>query len=107
VELVTESVTFANAPQKGQIVVQKNDADSGKPITASPAVFEIRAKTDIMTADGTVRYKAGELVDTITTANGIANSKPLYLGAYTVTEKTAPVRLCAGSHRVRRDLVLR
>jgi len=90
VELVTESVTFANAPQKGQIVVQKNDADSGKPITASPAVFEIRAKTDIMTADGTVRYKAGELVDTITTANGIANSKPLYLGAYTVTEKTAP-----------------
>lgn len=90
VELVTESVTFANAPQKGQIVVQKNDAESGKPITASPAVFEIRAKADIVTADGTVRYKAGELVDTLTTGDGIATSKPLYLGTYTVTEKTAP-----------------
>ena len=80
VELVTESVIFANAPQKGQIVVQKNDAESGKPITASPAVFEIRAKTDIITADGTVRYKAGELVDTLTTTGGSATSKPLYLG---------------------------
>lgn len=90
VELVTESVTFANAPQKGQIVVQKNDAESGKPITASPAVFEIRAKADIVTADGTVRYKAGELVDTLTTTGGSATSKPLYLGTYTVTEKTAP-----------------
>ena len=90
VELVTESVTFANVPQKGQIVVQKNDAESGKPITASPAVFEIRAKADIITADGTIRYKAGELVDTITTKDGTATSKPLYLGTYTVTEKTAP-----------------
>lgn len=90
VELVTESVTFANAPQKGQIVVQKNDAESGKPITASPAVFEIRAKADIVTADGTIRCKAGELVDTLTTEKGVVTSKPLYLGTYTVTEKTAP-----------------
>lgn len=90
VELVTENVTFANTPQKGQIVVQKNDAESGKPITASPAVFEIRAKTDIITADGTIRCKAGELVDTLTTKEGTATSKPLYLGTYMVTEKTAP-----------------
>lgn len=90
VEIVTESVTFANLPQKGQIVVQKNDAESGKPITASPAVFEIHAKTDIITADGTVRYTAGKLVDTLTTEGGTATSKPLYLGTYTVTEKTAP-----------------
>ena len=90
VEIVTESVTFANVPQKGQIVVQKNDAESGKPITASPAVFEIRAKTDIITADGTVRYKAGELIETLTTEDGVVTSKPLYLGTYTVTEKTSP-----------------
>lgn len=90
VEIVTESVTFANPPQKGQIVVQKNDTESGKPITASPAVFEVRAKTDIVTADGTIRYKAGELVDTLTTEDGKAATKPLYLGTYTVTEKTAP-----------------
>ena len=90
VELVTESVTFANAPQKGQIVVQKNDAESGKPITASSAVFEIRAKENIVTADGTIRYTAGELMDTLTTKDGTATSKPLYLGTYTVTEKTVP-----------------
>ncbi len=90
VEIVTESVTFANPPQKGQIVVQKNDAESGKPITASPAVFEIRAKENIVTADGTIRYKAGELIETLTTEKGVVMSKPLYLGTYTVTEKTAP-----------------
>ena len=90
VEIVTESVTFANTPQKGQIVVQKNDAESGKPITASPAVFEIRAKENIVTADGTIRYKAGELIETLTTEKGVVMSKPLYLGTYTVTEKTAP-----------------
>lgn len=90
VELVQESVTFENIPQMGKIVVQKNDAESGKPITAFPAVFEVRAKTDVVTADGTIRYKAGELVDTLTTKDGTATSKPLYLGTYTVTEKTAP-----------------
>ena len=90
VELVTESVTFANVPQKGQIVVQKNDAESGKPITASPAVFEIRAKADIVTADGTIRYKAGELIETLSTEKGVVTSKSLYLGTYTVAEKTAP-----------------
>ena len=90
VEIVTESVTFENVPQKGTIRIQKNDVESGKPITASSAVFEIRAKTDIVTADGTVRYKAGELVDTLTTKDGTASSKSLYLGTYTVTEKTAP-----------------
>ena len=90
VELVQESVTFENIPQMGKIVVQKNDAESGKPITAFPAVFEVRAKTDVVTADGTIRYKAGELLDTLTTANGTDTSKPLYLGTYTVTELTAP-----------------
>ena len=90
VEIVTESVTFDNVPQKGTIRIQKNDAESGLPITASSAVFEIRAKTDIITADGTIRYKAGELIETLTTEKGVVTSKPLYLGTYTVTEKTAP-----------------
>ncbi len=90
VEVVTESVTFANLPQKGTIRIQKNDAESGLPITAYLAVFKIRAKADIVTADGTVRYKAGELIETLTTEKGVVMSKPLYLGTYTVTEKTAP-----------------
>lgn len=55
------------------------------------AVFQIYAAEDIVTLDGTVRAVKGELVDEITTAdNGIAKSKQLYLGKYTVIEKTAP-----------------
>lgn len=55
------------------------------------AVFQIYAAEDIVTPDGTVRANKGELVDEITTSdNGIAKSKELYLGKYTVIEKTAP-----------------
>ena len=54
-------------------------------------VFEIYAAEDITTLDGTVRYEQGTLVDTITTDDdGVAKSKELYLGKYTVIEKTAP-----------------
>lgn len=55
------------------------------------AVFEIYAAEDITTLDGTVRYEQGALVDTVTTDDdGVAKSKELYLGKYTVIEKTAP-----------------
>lgn len=55
------------------------------------AIFEIYAAEDITTLDGTVRYEQGTLVDTITTDDdGVAKSKELYLGKYTVIEKTAP-----------------
>lgn len=55
------------------------------------AVFEIYAAEDITTLDGTVRYDQGSLVDTITTDDdGVAKSKELYLGKYTVIEKIAP-----------------
>lgn len=55
------------------------------------AVFEVYADEDITTLDGTVRYEQGTLVDTITTDDdGVAKSKELYLGKYTVIEKTAP-----------------
>ena len=55
------------------------------------AVFEIYATEDITTLDGTVRYDQGSLVNTITTDDdGVAKSKELYLGKYTVIEKTAP-----------------
>lgn len=55
------------------------------------AVFEIYAAEDITTLDGTVRYEQGALVDTVTTDDdGVAKSKELYLGKYTVIEKTVP-----------------
>ena len=55
------------------------------------AVFEIYAAEDITTLEGTVRYDQGSLVDTVATDDdGVAKSKELYLGKYTVIEKTAP-----------------
>lgn len=75
VQIVTQSVTVPNRPQMGTITVHKTDNETGKPVTEAAAVFEIHAQTDIVTGDGTVRYQAGELVDTITTANGSAHQQ--------------------------------
>lgn len=55
------------------------------------AVYEITAAEDIVTPDGTLRYTAGEVIDTVTTADtGLAESEPLYLGKYEIREITAP-----------------
>ena len=55
------------------------------------AVYEIIATEDIVTPDGTVRVKAGEVADTVTTdKDGNAVSKELYLGRYEVVERKAP-----------------
>ena len=56
----------------------------------SGTVFQIYAAEDIVTGDGTLRAYQGELVDEITTdETGYTKSKELYLGKYTVVEKTA------------------
>ena len=55
------------------------------------ATYEITAAEDIITPDGTLRYVKGTVVDTVTTdKNGVAESKALYLGKYTVRETKAP-----------------
>ena len=55
------------------------------------AEFVIEAAEDITTPDGTVRAVKGETVDTIRTdEKGIAVSKDLFLGKYTVTESKQP-----------------
>lgn len=93
-----------NIPQKGTITVSKEGevfshvVESGgmyQPqyeVQGQPgAVYEITALEDIVTPDGTVHLKAGELVATLTTgSDGTATSEPLYLGRYQVKERTAP-----------------
>lgn len=55
------------------------------------AEYEICAAEDIVTPDGTTRYTAGEMVDTIITdENGYAESKALYLGKYEIKEIKVP-----------------
>ena len=55
------------------------------------AVFQVIASEDIITADGTIRAKAGDVVaELITDENGYAETDLLYLGKYEVKEITAP-----------------
>lgn len=97
-------VKAKDVPQKGVIEITKsgevfatveNSENIYTPIyelkNLANAVFQIYAAEDIVTLDGTVRAYQGELVDEIKTGkDGIAKSKELYLGKYTVIEKTAP-----------------
>lgn len=77
---------FSSVEEKNGIYTPKYSVGNLK-----GAVFKIYAAEDITTLDGTVRYDQGSLVDTITTNDdGVAKSKELYLGKYTVIEKTAP-----------------
>ena len=70
------------------------------------AVYEITAAEDIYTLDGTLRYTAGEVVDTITTDNtGLAESKPLYLGKYEISEITAPYGMALNTEPYTAELV--
>ncbi|MCR0422725.1 Cys-Gln thioester bond-forming surface protein [[Clostridium] innocuum] len=97
-------VTKPNMAQKGVIKVSKTgevftsvQENEGvyQPVyevTGLPdAVFEITALEDVYTLDGTLRYSAGEVVDTITTGeDGTAQSQPLYLGRFQVKEIEFP-----------------
>ena len=78
--------TFSSVEENNGIYTPKYSISNLK-----GAIFEIYAAEDMTTLDGTVRYEQGTLVDTITTDDdGVAKSKELYLGKYTVIEKTAP-----------------
>ena len=98
------AVKLGNYAQKGIIKISKTGevfasvaATDGvyQPVYAvqglAGATYEIKATEDIYTPDGTLRCSAGEVVDTVTTgADGTAESKPLYLGKYEITEMKAP-----------------
>ena len=76
------------SPSKGVIYIHDIDADTGVNVTGT--VYEVYAANDIITLDGTLRYKKGEKVDEFTTGEGGKGaSKKLYYGDYTVTQKTA------------------
>ena len=113
-------LTKANSPQKGRISVQQT-GNIFRSVTAlgsaisvdedgtvhtygeniyhpvfengglAGAEFEVIAAEDIVTADGTIRAKNGDVVATlVTNENGYAETDLLYLGKYTVQETNAP-----------------
>lgn len=93
-----------NIAQKGTITVSKEGEVFSHVVEAGGlyqpqyevqgqpgAVYDITALEDIVTPDGTVHLKAGELAATLTTGDdGTAASEPLYLGRYQILERTAP-----------------
>lgn len=99
IEISKTGEVFNSVGMLGGGYVDENGNEITFPITYQPiyevkglpgTVFQIYAAEDITTLDGTVRAYQGELVDEITTdKDGKAKSKELYLGKYTVIEKTA------------------
>ena len=99
IEIGKTGEVFVSVGMLGGGYVDKDGNEIEFPITYSPiyetkglanTVIQIFAAEDIVTGDGTLRAYQGELVDEITTdETGYAKSKELYLGKYTVVEKTA------------------
>lgn len=99
IEISKTGEVFTSVGMLGGGYVDENGNEVTFPVTYQPlyetqglpgTVFQIYAAEDIVTGDGTLRAYQGELVDEITTDDtGYAKSKELYLGKYTVVEKTA------------------
>lgn len=112
--------TVTNIPQKGQVHIEKQgevleyfdfmQTEYGlkySPVytteSLSGSVWEITALKDVV-VNGDVKYKAGEVVDTITTTEEGATSKPLYLGWYRAKEITAPEGYFIGANEFEFEL---
>lgn len=96
-------MNFDNKTQKGQVYVEKSGemlsgakeskTDYGKlytPVYKEKYLFgvtyEITAREDIVTPEGTVWFHKGDVVDTFTTGDGITTSSLLQLGKYSIKE---------------------
>ena len=96
-------MNFDNKTQKGQVYVEKSgemlsgveesETDYGTLYTPvykekylSGVTYEITAREDIITPEGTVWFHKGDVVDTFTTGDGITTSSLLQLGKYSIKE---------------------
>ncbi len=81
-------IEYFNEPVMGKIQIIKSDGETGDLL--SQAEFEIAAAEDIVTPDGTIRLKKGEVADTVIVKEGVGESKALFLGKYKVKEVRQP-----------------
>ncbi|EIT7352212.1 LPXTG cell wall anchor domain-containing protein [Listeria monocytogenes] len=105
------TVECENTPQMGKIVLDKfgetvdNDKTTTNKLVYKETLlqnteYDVIAKNDIKTADGTTRAKKGEVVDHVKTdAKGHAETKELFLGDYTLHETKAPVGYTLGADK--------
>ncbi|HAO5583503.1 TPA: LPXTG cell wall anchor domain-containing protein [Listeria monocytogenes] len=105
------TVECENTPQMGKTVLDKfgetvdNDKTTTNKIVYKETLlpkteYDVIAKNDIKTADGTTRAKKGEVVDHVKTdAKGHAETKELFLGDYTLHETKAPTGYTLGADK--------
>ncbi|EAD9483305.1 SpaA isopeptide-forming pilin-related protein [Listeria monocytogenes] len=105
------TVECENTPQMGKIVLDKfgekvdNDKTTTNKIVYKETLlpnteYDVLAKNDIKTADGTTRAKKSEVVDHVKTdAKGHAETKELFLGDYTLHETKAPTGYTLGADK--------
>lgn len=73
----------------GKVSIVKSDEETGKKLGG--AVYNITAKNDILSPQGTVINKAGDLAGTLTTdENGYGELNGLHLGQYILSEVKPP-----------------
>lgn len=82
-------VTFTDAPIHAKIQIMKVDGETELPVEG--AEYCVKAEGDVVTGDGTVRFKDGQVVGYVTTdEKGEAVIEGLYLGNYVVFETKSP-----------------
>lgn len=98
------TITYSDDNAMGKLEITKYDSETKDKI--SGALFHIIADTDVVTGDGTVRYRKGDLVDTVTIdSNGVGTSRELYLGnkeapaKFYYQEVSAPEGYCLDTER--------
>lgn len=82
-------IEYRDSPIKGEVVIEKSDAATGDPVPE--AAYRVEAAEDILTGDGTVHFRKGDVVADVSTGeDGTARADGLYLGRYLVFETKSP-----------------
>ena len=87
-------IEFPNTPVKGKVnvyklgekLVIKDNTFYYEEIKLDGVTYELYADDDIYSADGTLIYQKGDLINTFITKNGELNITDLYLGKYYLIE---------------------
>jgi len=77
------------SPCRNTIALEVTDADTGESVPGG--TYTITAVSDVVTSDGTVHYRAGEVVQSVSCdERGRARTDPLYLGTFSVEQGEIP-----------------
>ena len=92
-----EQLGQINVYKEGEVLTGAASSDAGVVFQYGKrrqpgAIFSVYAGADILTADGTLVYRAGDLVkdNLVTDSSGTASLSGLHLGSYVIKEVNAP-----------------